>query len=127
MVDPGVFHLDHKDRGSIGSHLFVEVVRSRAFENDYGILVEHVALEQRYGLIRIARNDSTDHTVHALEVDGPLAAVQEVVGFGFCGVVRTLADHLFERIHQVVPVGFVDVAGYADHVAVFTQIADVSA
>ena len=127
MVDARVLDLDDENRGCIGRHLFVQHFGRGAFQHDDGVLVEHVALEQLDSLVGIARDDGSDHAVHALEIDGPLAAVQKVADLGLGRVVRTLADHLLERVHQVVPVRLVDVARHADHVAVLAQVAHMAA
>ena len=122
-----MLHLYHENRRGVDRHPVVQVLRRGTFEHHDGILVEHVAPEQRHGFVGIARNDRADHAVHPLEIHGPLAAVQKVVDLGFGRIVGALADHLLERVHQVIPVRLVDIARHADHVAVFTQIADMAA
>lgn len=62
-----------------------------------------------------------------LKLTAHWAAVQKVADLGLGRVVRTLADHLLERVHQVVPVRLVDVARHADHVAVLAQVAHMAA
>ena len=119
MVDAGVLYLDDEYRSGVGRHLFVEQFRGGRFHHHDAVLAEYVAAQQGDGFVGVPGHDCTDHAVHPFEIHGPLAAVQEVANFGFCRVMGALADHLFERVHQVVPVRFVDVARYADHVAVF--------
>jgi len=117
---PG-FH--HKDRGCIHPHLFEQFFGSRILQHLYTILTEHFSPEQTDRFIGISRNHRRNHTVQSLEIHRPTHPVEKVGLLSPGCIMGTLADHLLQSIHQIIPMRFVQVTGYPDHIPVFPQIA----
>ena len=100
---PG-FH--HKDRGCIHPHLFEQFFGRRILQHLYTILTEYFSPEQTDRFIGISRNHRRNHTVQSLEIHRPTHPVEKVGLLSPGCIMGTLADHLLQSIHQIIPMRF---------------------
>ena len=112
------FH--HKHGSGIHLHLLIQLLGRRIFKHLNAVLTENIPPDKAHGFIGIPGNHRSDHSVQPLEIHRPTHPVQEIGFLGSGRIMRTLADHLFQSIHQVVPMCLVQISGHPNNIAVFT-------